>query len=66
MHQTGQVGFNVSGQSGPDYEILMSTNLAQWSSVFITNSPVLPFNWKDTNSTAPRRFYRVKPGPPLP
>ena len=62
----GQVGFNVSGQSGPDYEILMSTNLAQWSSVFITNSPVLPFNWKDTNSTSPQRFYRVKLGPPLP
>ena len=62
----GQVGFNVGGQSGPDYEILMSTNLAQWSSVFITNSPVLPFNWKDTNSTSPQRFYRVKLGPPLP
>ena len=61
-----QLSFQVGGQSGPDYEILVSTNLAQWSSVFITNSPVLPFNWKDTNSTAPRRFYRVKLGPPLP
>ena len=62
----GQLGFNVSGQSGPDYAIETSTNLTQWSNVFITNSPALPFIWMDTNSTAPQRFYRVKLGPPLP
>ena len=61
----GQLAFRVSGQSGPDYAIETSTNLTQWSDVFITNSPVLPFNWTDTNSFAPRRFYRVKLGPPL-
>lgn len=63
---TGGVSFNVGGQSGPDYAVEMSTNLAQWSNVFITNSPVLPFTWQDANSPAPRRFYRVKLGPPLP
>jgi hypothetical protein len=62
----GQFGFNVSGQSGPDYAVETSTNLAQWSAVFTTNSPALPFVWTDTNSAAPQRFYRVKLGPPLP
>jgi hypothetical protein len=62
----GQLTISVSGQSGPDYAIEASTNLTQWSNVFITNSPVLPFNWTDTNAAAPQRFYRVKLGPPLP
>ena len=43
-----------------------STNLTQWSTVFVTNSPALPFVWTDTNSAVPQRFFRVKPGPPLP
>ncbi len=62
----GQFGFNVSGQRGPDYAVETSTNLTQWSNVFTTNSPALPFVWTDTNSAAPQRFYRVKLGPPLP
>jgi hypothetical protein len=62
----GQFSFSVSGQSGPDYAIETSTNLTQWSSVFITNSPALPFNWTDAATNSPLRFYRVKPGPPLP
>ena len=62
----GQLSFNVSGQSGPDYAIETSTNLTQWSSVYITNSPTLPFVWTDTNLAAPQRFYRIKLGPPLP
>jgi len=61
-----KISFNVSGQSGPDYAIEISTNLAQWSNVFITNSPVLPFTWTDATTNAPQRFYRVKLGPPLP
>jgi hypothetical protein len=61
-----QFSFSVSGQSGPDYAIETSTNLTQWSSVFITNSPALPFNWTDAATSSPVRFYRVKLGPPLP
>ncbi len=61
-----QFSFNVNGQRGPDYAIETSTNLTQWSNVFITNSPAVPFVWKDTNSAAPHCFYRIKLGPPLP
>ena len=62
----GQFSFSVNGQSGPDYAIEISTNLTQWSNVFITNSPALPFVWTDTNFAMPQRFYRIKLGPPLP
>jgi hypothetical protein len=62
----GKFSFNVSGQSGPDYAIETSTNLTQWSNLFITNSPILPFTWADSNFITPQRFYRVKLGPPLP
>ena len=62
----GQFSCNVSGQSGPDYAIETSTNLTQWSNAFITNSPALPFHWTDATTNSPRRFYRVKLGPPLP
>ena len=62
----GQFRLSVGGQSGPDYAIEMSTNLTQWSTVFVTNSPAVPFVWTDTNAAAPRRFYRLKLGPPLP
>jgi hypothetical protein len=62
----GQFSFSVSGQSGPDYAIETSTNLTQWSNVFITNSPALPFTWTDGATNSPQRFYRIKLGPPLP
>jgi hypothetical protein len=62
----GHIGFNISGQSGPDYAVETSTNLMQWSTAFITNSPALPFLWTDTNSIEPQQFYRLKLGPPLP
>jgi hypothetical protein len=62
----GQFSFNVSGQTGPDYAIETSTNLTQWSNIFITNSPALPFNWTTAVTNSPQRFYRIKLGPPLP
>jgi len=62
----GQFGFSISGQSGPDYAVESSTNLTHWGTALVTNSPALPFVWRDTNSAGPRRFYRVKLGPPLP
>ncbi|HEV2437787.1 MAG TPA: cellulase family glycosylhydrolase [Verrucomicrobiae bacterium] len=62
----GHFSFSISGQTGPDYAVETSTNLTQWSTVFLTNSPALPFVWTDTNSAEPQRFYRIKLGPPLP
>jgi aryl-phospho-beta-D-glucosidase BglC (GH1 family) len=64
--KNGHFSFQVSGQSGPDYEVQTSTNLTQWSTVFITNSPAMPFNWQDITTTNSARYYRVAVGPPLP
>ncbi len=62
----GHIVFSISGQGGPDYAVETSSNLTQWSTAFITNSPALPFTWTDTNSGMPQQFYRIKTGPPLP
>jgi hypothetical protein len=46
--------------------VQVSTNLINWSTLFITNSPPMPFQWTDTNAaTLPAQFYRIKVGPPL-
>jgi hypothetical protein len=58
------IRFSVNGDAGPDYSVLVSTNLSQWENVFTTNSPALPFWWTDTNSGSfPRRYYRLQLGP---
>jgi hypothetical protein len=52
---------------GPDYAVQASSNLVNWSTLFITNSPPMSFQWTDTNAlTLPVQFYRIKVGPPLP
>ena len=61
------LGFQISGQAGPDYAVQISSNLFDWSTLFTTNSPAMPFSWTDTNAaTLPAQFYRIKVGPPLP
>jgi hypothetical protein len=63
----GRIGFQIGGAVGPDYAVQTSTDLVVWNTLFITNSPVPPFNWVDTNrAVLPHEFYRVKIGPPLP
>ena len=55
-----QLDLQILGDSGPDYTVQASTNLALWTDLFTTNAPALPFTWGDTNFQAfPRRFYRV-------
>jgi hypothetical protein len=63
----GQFNLAVGGQSGPDYAVQATTNLVNWSTVWITNSPPMPFGWVDTNAGSyPARYYRLVVGPPLP
>ena len=64
---SGQLHLTVNGEVGPDYAVQASTNLADWQTIFTTNSPPTPFDWTDPNTgTFPIRFYRVVLGPPLP
>jgi hypothetical protein len=60
----GVFSASVSGNFGPDYSVLVSTNLVTWQPLFTTNSPSVPFTITDTNaSNLPRRFYRIQMGP---
>jgi endoglucanase len=62
----GQLTLQVNGATGPDYEIQASTDLVNWSPVFATNSPAMPFVWTGSTTNGPLNFYRVVVGPPLP
>jgi hypothetical protein len=64
----GQFSLSVSGQTGPDYAVQISTNLAagNWTTLYSTNSPTMPFTFTDANSTNGMQFYRIIVGPPLP
>ncbi|MDR3459761.1 MAG: glycoside hydrolase family 98 domain-containing protein [Verrucomicrobiae bacterium] len=61
----GQLVLQATGDSGPDYQIQASTNLANWSVVFSTNSPVLPFTWTNSATSGPMNFFRILAGPPF-
>lgn len=56
----------IAGDTGPDYKVQSTTNLSapNWTTLFTTNSPVLPFLFSDGSSTNwPQQFYRVLLGP---
>ena len=62
----GNGGFQllVSGDVGPDYALLASTNLVDWEPLLLTNSPAMPLLLSDpTRGGNDRRFYRVRMGP---
>jgi uncharacterized repeat protein (TIGR03806 family) len=61
---SGHFSLLVSGDWGPDYTVLGSTNLADWLTLFVTNSPSLPFLFVDpATSNSAHKFYRVRLGP---
>jgi pectin methylesterase-like acyl-CoA thioesterase len=61
----GQFSMTVNGQTGPDYEVLASTNLTDWLSLVTNTSPTMPFLFTDPNAAShPLRFYRIVVGPP--
>ena len=54
----------ATGAVGPDYTVLISTNLTSWQVLFTSNSPVTPVTLVDTNFNAyTARFYRIQLGP---
>lgn len=56
----GAFSCQLTGAAGPDYQIQASSNLLDWSPVFTTNSPALPFFWQTglpSNSAA--QFFRL-------
>ena len=60
----GQFRLTISGDYGPDYTVLASTNLTSWISIFTTNQPTLPFQFVEPKLTnADQRFYRVRLDP---
>ena len=61
-----QLVLQVDGDSGPDYQIQVSTNLVNWTGMFTTNSPAVPFVWTNNNTGSPVNFFRVLVGPPFP
>jgi len=56
----GQISITVNGPRGPDYALWTSTNLVDWQTLSISNSPPMPFTVTDTNSADPARFYRFQ------
>ncbi|MCX6883530.1 MAG: hypothetical protein NTX27_00645 [Verrucomicrobia bacterium] len=61
---TGSFGFSISGDPGPDYIVLGSTNLNDWTTVLSTNPATMPFQFTDPAPPGYRtRYYRVKLGP---
>jgi hypothetical protein len=61
----GQLVLQVSGSSGPDYQIQTSPDLVNWSAVFTTNSPAMPFAWTNSTTDLPQNFFRILVGPPF-
>ncbi|MGB8367903.1 MAG: hypothetical protein WCF71_01270 [Verrucomicrobiia bacterium] len=61
----GQVSLVATGAVGPDYTVLISTNLTNWQVLFTSNSPPTPVTLVDTNNPGAytARFYRIQPGP---
>ncbi len=59
----GQFNMAITGPQGPDYTVLMSTDLVNWQSIFTTNSPATPFTFTDTNATNANQFYQIQIGP---
>jgi glucuronoarabinoxylan endo-1,4-beta-xylanase len=53
----------VTGPIGPDYTLYISTNLSVWELYATTNPLSMPFEFSETNSTAPGRFFRIQIGP---
>ena len=64
--RNGLFQLQISGDAGPDYIVVATTNLALAGGLpLATNlSPTPPFIWTDpASANLPRRFYRVRLAP---
>jgi hypothetical protein len=60
-YANGQFTIGVTGPHGPDYVIMGSTNLQQWSDLTTNLSPILPFQQTDpVAGSFSNRAYRVR------
>ena len=60
----GAFRMTVAGDGGPDYEVQVSTNLHDWSTLLSTNGPAGLFTFAVSNVVAlPQSFYRIELGP---
>lgn len=56
--------FWVSGSFGPDYVVMVSSNLIHWSDLFTNLSPATPFLFNDSAAASfTNRLYRVRLSP---
>ena len=61
---TPQFRLSVQGQTGPDYILMASTNLTNWSTISTNTPGTFPFVWTDTNASQfSSRFYQIRLGP---
>src|SRR5205814_5695291 len=44
-----QVSLSATGMIGPDYSLLISSNLVNWQTVFTTNPTAMPVTFTDTD-----------------
>ena len=60
----GNFSLVISGNAGPDYTVLTSTNLFNWTPLLTTNPAALPFTlYWSVSSNLPSQFYLVQLGP---
>jgi glucosylceramidase len=60
----GQFSLMISGDTGPDYIIQTSSNLASWSAISTSTPSAMPYSYPDSNTdTFPFIFYRALLGP---
>ena len=60
-YAAGQFTFSVTGPVGPDYVIMASTNLVDWSDLATNAAPATPFNHTNANAGSfGNQSYRVR------
>ena len=60
----GQFTMSVTGPIGPDYVIMATTNLVDWTDLATNAAPATPFNHTDLNAGLfGERFYQVRLSP---